>query len=529
MEEKRKTYRAALYLRLSRDDGAGESASIGTQRKILRGYAAEHGFDVYGEYVDDGYSGTNFERPEWKRMIADIENRRVNLVITKDLSRLGRDYITAGQYTEIYFPTKGVRYIAVNDGYDSDSPYTDIAPFKNVINEMYARDTSKKIRSAFQAKMREGAFIGNFAPYGYQKDPENKNHLVVDPVTAPVVRGIFEMAEKGETPAAIAHTLNGEGIATPSLYRRFQRLTLPAGIETRGWTSSAVCKMLANLVYLGHIVQGKTTKVSFKSHLTLQNPREEWIVARYMHEPLVSQETFDNVRRRSVARRSGVKTGFRNIFSGIARCATCGRPLSVTGSRRKDSAYNLVCGGYKLYGKSVCTNHFLDYDILYQVIQREIEKLLSLNEEDKETIVEALQKARAPQEGTGEGGELSSLKQRDAELDCLIARLYEDSVSGKLDEARFYRMLEGYETEHRQIQARLEAGRSPKNEKRTPEDTGVPQLLAQLDEMTRPEVLSPELIRRLVEKIEVCQGVYEEGPGRGRKRQRVIIHFRFGK
>ena len=202
-------YTAALYMRLSKDDdGAAESASIITQRKMLRSYAAEHGYVVFDEYVDDGWSGTNFDRPDFKRMIGDIEAKKVNMVITKDLSRLGRDYITAGQYTEIYFPSKGVRYIAIHDGYDSDSPYSDIAPFKNVINEMYARDTSKKIRSAFATKMRDGAYIAAFAPYGYQKDPADKNHLVVDRQSGQVVKRIFRMAAEGAPPTEIARSLN---------------------------------------------------------------------------------------------------------------------------------------------------------------------------------------------------------------------------------------------------------------------------------------------------------------------------------
>ena len=188
------TYIAGLYLRLSKDDGAGESSSISTQRNILLSYAKDNNFRIYDEYVDDGWSGTNFERPEFKRMIKDIESGHINLVLTKDLSRLGRDYITTGQYTEIYFPSKGVRYIAINDGYDSESQYTDIVPFKNVLNEMYARDTSRKIRSAFISKMEQGSYIGNFAPYGYKKDERNKNHLIIDEEAAPIVSKIFKMA-----------------------------------------------------------------------------------------------------------------------------------------------------------------------------------------------------------------------------------------------------------------------------------------------------------------------------------------------
>ena len=253
-----KNYIAALYMRLSKDDGAGESASISTQRKMLHAYAGENGIEVYDEYVDDGWSGTNFDRPSWKRMLQDIEDKKVNMVITKDLSRLGRDYIATGQYTELYFPSKGILFVAINDGYDSDSPYTDIAPFKNVINEMYARDTSKKIRSAFRTKMKEGAFIGNFAPYGYIKDPENKNRLAVDHAAAPIVRDIFKMAEEGFPPSQIAKVLNERGVLTPEMYRRCRRPYLSSGdFSAPRRDIVTICKILRNIVYLGHIAGKK--------------------------------------------------------------------------------------------------------------------------------------------------------------------------------------------------------------------------------------------------------------------------------
>ncbi len=263
----RADYRAALYMRLSKDDdGAAESASITTQRQMLRSYAAEHGYAVYDEYSDDGYSGVSFDRPEFRRMIADIEAKRVNLVIVKDLSRLGRDYITAGQ----------------NDGYDSEGPYTDIAPFKNVINEMYARDISKKIRSAFAAKMREGAYIAAFAPYGYQKDAADKNRLVADARSGEIVKRIFTMAAGGAKPADIARTLNAEGIPSPAVYRCITHGGMNTGRQE--WTGSTVGKMLRNMVYIGHTAQGKTEKVSLKSRVSVSRAREEWIIVKNMRK-----------------------------------------------------------------------------------------------------------------------------------------------------------------------------------------------------------------------------------------------------
>jgi site-specific DNA recombinase len=365
------TYRAALYVRLSKDDeGASESASISTQRKMLRNYAQENGFVVYDEYIDDGWSGTNFERPDFRRMVQDIESRKVNLVITKDLSRLGRDYIATGQYTEIYFPSKGVRYIAINDGYDSDSPYTDIAPFKNVVNEMYARDISRKIRSAFATKMRDGSYIGNFAPYGYKKDPINKNHLIPDEKTSLIVQEVFQMAAEGGKPVEIARHLNSRGVPPPSVYRRSRHPQLGAEHRSKRseWTSGAVTKLLANIVYLGHMAQGKTTKVSFKSRTTIRNPRRDWIVVMNTHEPIIDQDTFDMARRRTQCRTCKKEGTFFNVFSGIAKCADCGRNMSTVSTRKKGSPADLACGGYKLRGSRECSNHFIDYNHLCRIV-----------------------------------------------------------------------------------------------------------------------------------------------------------------
>lgn len=523
-----KSYRAALYMRLSKDDGLGESASIGAQRKMLRAFARENGFEVYGEYADDGWSGTNFDRPSWNRLLSDIENQAVNLVITKDLSRLGRDYIAAGQYTEIYFPARGVRYIAVNDGYDSDNTCTDIVPFKNIINEMYARDTSRKIRSAFRTKMAEGAFIGNFAPYGYVKDPENRNHLLIDYTASPVVQEIFRRAEEGASPSEIAGSLNARGVITPAAYRRCRRPGPDSGDHPAYgiWTSGMICKMLCNVVYLGHIAQGKTTKASFKSPATLRNPREAWIVAEGRHDPLVTQETFENVRKRSVARRRPPKTGFINAFSGIAKCAGCGRGMSATGSRRKDGAYDLVCGGYKLQGRGACSNHVINYETLCQVVQAEIRTLLALSEAEKTELLAALAEMSAREERPEKTRAADALATREKELDRIIGRLYEDNAGGRLDDARFYKLLAAYETEQRDISARLASFSEQAAEEPAEEDL-CRAYAALLREITEPPELTPGLLRGLIDRIEVCQGGFENDRRGGRKHQTVRIYYKF--
>lgn len=515
-------YRAALYMRLSKDDdGAAESASITTQRQMLRSYAAEHGYAVYGEYSDDGYSGVSFDRPEFRRMIADIEAKRINLVIIKDLSRLGRDYITAGQYTEIYFPSKGVRCIAVNDGYDSDGPYTDIAPFKNVINEMYARDISKKIRSAFAAKMREGAYVAAFAPYGYQKDAADRNRLVTDARSGEIVKRIFAMAAGGAKPADIARTLNAEGIPSPAAYRCITHGGLDAGRQQ--WAGSTVAKMLRNVVYIGHTAQGKTEKASFKSRVSVSKARDEWIVVKNTHEALVDEETFNIVQRRTRARTCPKKGGFGNIFSGIAKCADCGRNMSSTGTRKKGSQANLCCGGYKLYGANECGNHFIDYDALYKIVLAELRKRLCIGEAERAKIAEDVY-MRQLSEGMRRGGnkELGGIKRRLGEIESIIGRLYEDNAALRLNDERTGRLAAKYEKEAEALEKRMNAIKSGQEAAASRE-----RIEILLDGLTDINELTPDILFRLIDHIEIAQGHYEQTAQGRVKRQSVKIFYRF--
>ena len=525
------TYKAALYMRLSKDDdGTSESASIMTQRKMLRSYAADKGFQVFDEYVDDGWSGTNFDRPDFKRMIADIEAKKINLVITKDLSRLGRDYITTGQYTEIYFPSKGVRYIAINDGYDSDSPYTDIAPFKNVINEMYARDTSKKIRSAFTTKMRDGAYIAAFAPYGYQKDPADKNHLVVDTQSGEIVKQIFRLAANGALPIEIARTLNAQGTPSPAVYRcmTHEELDVNQYSQRQEWTSATITKMLRNVVYLGHTAQGKTTRVSFKSHLTVSNPRDEWIVVENTHEALVDAETFDLVRRRSALRTCEKKGAFYNLFSGIAKCADCGKNMSATGTRKKGSPANLTCGGYKLYGADECSNHFIDYNVLYEIVLTSLKEQLCISRGERAAILDNAQKHPlfiVKQQDHRK--ELGSIKKRLRELEKIIGKLYEDNAAGRLNNARMNKLLPKYEQEAEALENRMDAIEVEKAAPVPLEQTSREKLDKLLCQFTDVTELTPKLLFKLIDHIEIGQGHYEKGAHGRVKHQTVKIFYRF--
>lgn len=279
-------YSAALYMRLSKEDVKKDSGSIGSQKKLLYDFAAENHFSVFGEYIDEGFSGTNFERPAFRRMISDIESGKINLVITKDLSRLGRDYISAGRYTEIYFPENGVRYISVADGYDSENSSADMIPFRNIVNEMYARDTSRKIRLAFSARMKAGDFVGAFAPFGYVRSSENRHRLCVDKNAAGTVQRIFRERAAGKSFEKIAAGLDSDNIPTPLDHRN------KSG-KTRNWSSSAIFKIIRNKVYLGHTVQGKTEKISFRTKISAKVPEEKWFVVKNTHEAIIDPETFE--------------------------------------------------------------------------------------------------------------------------------------------------------------------------------------------------------------------------------------------
>lgn len=498
-------YHAALYMRLSKDDDRTlESASISTQRKMLRAYAREHGYEVFGEYIDDGYSGTNFNRPEWERLLKDIEAKQVNLIIIKDLSRLGRDYIMTGQLTELYFPSKKVRCIAINDGYDSDCPYNDIAPFKNMVNEMYARDTSKKIRSAFQTKIKEGAFIGNFAPYGYIKDPNDKNHLIIDPVTAPVVREIFLRAENGESPFKIAKGLNERKVETPLQYRIMTHPHLKKDEASKAplWTSGTICKMLSNEVYLGHIVQGKTMKLSFKSHMTLSQPRNEWIVVKNKHEAIVNQEIYDHVSKRSIPRKKHEKSEFHNIFSGLVICKDCQRKMSVTGNHKRTNSHELVCSGYKQFGKKTCTSHKISYETLYEVVSEEIKRLLDLTEKRQEELFNALKKIKSTSCQKEPAKALDVLKKRDREIDRIISQLYEDKVNQKITEERFCQMLSSLEQEQKGIKYKLKKAEPESAPQHEGEQTKQ-ELDRLLKEVSGGQEMTSQLLFTFIEKIEV--------------------------
>lgn len=439
--------RAALYLRLSRDDaGAGESVSIGGQRALLRAYAADHGWTVVGEYVDDGFSGTSFRRPGLQRLLEDVEAGRVDLVLTKDLSRLGRDYIRTGELAEVYFPSRHVRYIAVNDGFDTQGPDNGLAPFQHVVNEMYARDASKKIRSALAVRRAQGRYVGSLAPYGYRKDPADKNRLLPDPPAAAVVGEIFVQAAAGMRPGEIARRLNEQKVACPALHRSGER----PGPGGPVWTASTVSKLLRNPTYLGCTAQGRTRKPSFKAKLREAVPREGWTVVEGTHPALVDRETF-----RLVASRRGGRSGtgrFQNRLAGLVRCGTCGGAMVSAGTRRKDSPAVLVCPRYKRQGPSACGSHAIHYPVLNDLLGRVLRRVVSLSGAEREEILAELVRRAAPENG---GDQKAALEAELRRLDHLEGELWESRLLGELEEGRFRELMGRTQARRRETAQKL--------------------------------------------------------------------------
>lgn len=529
MRELSTACRAVLYLRLSRDDdNPGESESIQNQRSLLQGYAAQHGFAIVGEYVDDGWSGTRFDRPRFQDMLRDMKQHRFEIVLVKDLSRLGRDYIQTGRYLELVFPENDVRLIAVGDGIDTARSDTDLAPFRNVINEMYARDTSRKIRSALHTKMQAGKFIGNFAPYGYQKDPRDKNHLIPDERAATTVRQIFAWAAAGRRPAEIARMLNERGEPPPAVYRTLVHPELNPDhySKRKAWTSVGVSRILQDVVYLGHIAQGKTDKVSFKSKKTREKQADEWIIVPDCHEPLISQQTFDTVQRQRAARRCDRKGTFSNLFSGLVFCLDCGKAMSTVGTRRKGSAANLACGAYKLRGTSACSNHFISYESLYRCVLEAVRQYVCLSEQDCDALFERLQhRLRLDERGREASRERERLTQEQKQVQRLIAQMYEDRAAGKIGDTNFYPLLEQYEHKTAALQQQMDALPSADEDKALRRQQQ--RLRSIIRQYTDVAELTPSLLFELIERIEVGQGTYEKTDKGRVKRQKIVIYFRF--
>ena len=375
------TYNAGLYLRLSKDDEQqGESVSIGTQRSILVDYCKANQFRIYNIYIDDGYSGLNFDRPAFRALLEDVERGLVNLVITKDLSRLGRDYIMTGYYSEIFFQDKGVRYIAIADDFDSDKGGNEIAPFKNILNDMYARDISKKIRNAKHQRAKQGLFISGQTPYGYQKDPRNRNQLIIDPEAAAVVRIIFSLAERGMGSVAIASELKARRIVTPSVYKfqrgdeRFARYPALKNGDHCAWCATTISQILKNPVYTGVLVNLKTEVTNYKTKHQVSIPPDKRIVTLNAHEAIIDEAQFQRVQEIRSGNKCTANDHRFNLFRGKLFCECCGHPLQISRKQLKYREADIYLCMYHYSHPEVCPKtHRIYHDMLYPYVLQQVQ------------------------------------------------------------------------------------------------------------------------------------------------------------
>lgn len=518
----------ALYCRLSRDDELqGDSNSIINQKAILQKYADDNGFGNTMFFVDDGYSGTNFDRPDWERLISLAEDGKIGTVVVKDMSRLGRDYLKVGYYTEVFFPGLDIRFIAINNGVDSANQQdSDFTPFLNIINEWYAKDTSKKIRAVFKAKGQSGKPLCTNPPYGYVKDPEDKSRWIIDPEAAEVVREIFSLCVKGYGPTQIAKELTRRQIENPVAHARRQGLTLPAKTlddDPCAWHDSTVARLLTRVEYLGHTANFKTYRKSYKNKKQMHNDRSEWQIFENTHEPIIDQETFDIVQKIRDGRRRLTPMGEMPILSGMLFCADCGAKLyQVRGCGWEHSKEYFVCATYRKQ-KGKCSSHQIRNVVIEQLLLDDIRRVTSYAREHEDEFVRLVtQKSKQETERNLRESkkELEAAKARVTKLDGIIQRLYEDNIEGKVSDERFAKLTATYEAEQRQLEYRISELQSfmanAKNE-----SLGVDTFLSMVRRYTDIKELDAEIIRVFVEKILV----YKAEKVDGHRIQRIKIIY----
>lgn len=519
---------AAIYCRLSKDDEqAGESVSIETQKLMLRDYCREQGFPIFDFYVDDGYSGLNFNRPDFMRMLEDIDSGKVNLVITKDLSRLGRDYIQTGYYTDIYFSQKRVRYIALNDGIDTAREDNDIAPFKNILNDMYAKDLSRKVKAAKRLRAAKGYYISSQTPYGYRVDPMNRNHLIVDPEAAAVVKEIYRLALAGNSLNQISGILTKRRIIKPGVYKaqngdtRFLRYCRTDEDACR-WCYQTVRAILRDRVYTGAMVNHKTEVVNYKTKETVRLPKEQQLVVVNCHEALVSQDDFDRVQTIITLRHRPRKYIFDNAFKDLAFCAECGHRMTTMMKPLKSGLTPLLrCTNHFLNPEQCRHNHYIYYDKLYEEILSRLQDM-ERRIESGELLAQLQKKAARKSKQAKQLADLKKIQKRLSALKKIVRQLYEDFAGDLLDADSYHSLLADYMQEQKQLTVKLEklendlhgAGNTEQN---------IQKLKAVLNESLSEETLTANMLNRLIERIEIFHTEIIDGE----RQQGITIVYRF--
>ena len=518
---------AFLYERLSRDDNMdGESYSIGNQKKLLIKVAKEKGYTNLVHFFDDGISGVTMDRPGFADMIQQLEQGKAAAVFVKDLSRLGRNYIEVGRLTEEFFPNHDIRLVAVSDNIDTDEGENELAPIRNLFNEWYARDISKKRRISNKIKGNAGEPMGQ-PPYGYIKDPENPKRWIVDEEAAQVVRRIYRMTLEGVGTEQIAAKLEEDGILTPRAYWQSKGINRPGKVKDlppTHWNSSSVIKMLSVQEYCGDILNFKTYSKSYKNKKRLENDRENWAIFKDVHEPIIERAVFEQVQqKRGKMRKRQAKDGERSMFSGLLVCADCGSNLHFHFNQGNPEIKYFNCSNYKGNRGTCGSTHYVRVDFLEQVVLGEIRRLTKyagLYEDDflKEVIGHSRQAEET--ERRLKEKELKSLLARDDELDGLFERIYEDNVSGKLSDDRFAKMSRRYEEEQKELSEKIKKLRS-EIEKQSSRAASTDMFVSIVRKYTRARKLTPRMLNELVEKIEV----YNADKIDGEWVQRLRIHY----
>ena len=518
----------ALYCRLSQDDMLdGESNSITNQKAILQKFANDNGFKNTQFYVDDGFSGTNFNRPDFMRMIADVESGKVGIVITKDLSRLGRDYLLTGQYIEMIFPDHDVRYIAINDNVDTFKSENELMAFKNIFNDWYARDTSKKIRAVFKAKGQSGKPLTTNPPYGYVKDENDKNHWVIDDEAADVVRRIFKLCIDGYGPSKIARILTEDGILIPTAYAESKGYTTSGNTfkKPTRWSEGTVERILEKQEYIGHTVNFRTHVKSYKNKKKIDNDRSEWAIFENTHEPIISQHDFDLVQELRSHKHRPQKCDKVNPFSGMVYCADCGKKMYLCRSKSLSADQeHLKCSTYA-NDKEECTAHFIRTAVLQQIVISEINKMLEKVGIDEEGFANvALENSQLRQNSELKKARklLDKHNKRIIELDRLFTRLYEDNVSGKISDERFEMLSKTYENEQQELKKAV-SDLTDFIESKEQKIADVTQFISIVRRYTNITELTPEIMHEFIEKIVV----HAPDKSSGHRKQQIDIYYRF--
>lgn len=522
----------ALYCRLSRDDGMdGDSNSVTNQKRLLSQKAKEMGLSNTKYYVDDGYTGTNFNRPGFQQMLSDIEMGFVSAVMVKDLSRLGRDYVSVGNYTDSYFPDHGIRFIAVNDSIDSEEGESEIAPFKNILNEMYARDISKKIRSSHRLRGNMGEPLSQ-PPYGYQKSPENKKKWIIDPEAAEIVKSIFKMCLDGKGNETIARILQEQKVLVPMAY--WQSKGLPRGGKKTQpnpyrWCKTTVQKILSQQEYCGDVINFKTYSKSFKNKRRYDNDPENWMIFKDVHEPVIAREDFEKVQARiAKTKRRAPKphNGQKSIFADLLFCGDCHTKLRYhTNTINKDIHY-FVCANNKVDYRGSCPGrHYVRADAIDQVVMLELRRMAEYLSDDEDAFAELLARKTNKEllkEQKRCEEELQKAMARNDTVSRLYEKLYEDNAIGKVSDEWFMQLSHKYEVERMELKSKITALRKKLSESGKQQQQREGVILAvrrfmQMDYLTAP------LLRELIDHIDVFE---TEGTGKNRT-QRIVIYYRF--